>query len=358
VALRSRIGQFTKPFYSKSATMKIRLLIPDVNAHPTDRPRACVYCAKAILQRHGTVPKPIKDHEMGRVETHRYKCTCCHRIFRHYPQGVTAKDQSQRTVVLAALMYGLRLSCSAASHLLWALGVEVSKMSVWRDAQEAGEALRRKRPVGKVWVLGADETVYKVSGQEVVVGFLTDAGGERTLGFEVLTEGDGHAVVEWLEPYARELGAEVLVSDDNDSYGLASAELGLSHQLCLAHVRKYVTRRSKSILEQAQEEWSEEGEEKFEKLEEDLEWLRRLLEELPEEGGKQIGRLHRKYLWAEPPTRNRQKSEKKQRRRKPLPVTGCGCSPWSYPRSGTRYAYTFHAPNWVSTAPTTPPSEP
>jgi hypothetical protein len=194
VALRSRIGQFTKPFYSKSATMKIRLLIPDVNAHPTDRPRACVYCAKAILQRHGTVPKPIKDHEMGRVETHRYKCTCCHRIFRHYPQGVTAKDQSQRTVVLAALMYGLRLSCSAASHLLWALGVEVSKMSVWRDAQEAGEALRRKRPVGKVWVLGADETVYKVSGQEVVVGFLTDAGGERTLGFEVLTEGDGHAV--------------------------------------------------------------------------------------------------------------------------------------------------------------------
>ena len=188
---------------------------------------------------------------MGRVEAHRYKCTCCHRIFRHYPQGVTAKDQSQRTVVLAALMYGLGLSCSAASHLLRALGVEVSKMSVWRDAQEAGEALRRKRPVGKVWVLGADETVYKVSGQEVVVGFLTDAGGERTLGFEVLTEGDGHAVVEWLEPYARELGAEVLVSDDNDSYGLASAELGLSHQLCLAHVRKYVTRRSKSILEQA-----------------------------------------------------------------------------------------------------------
>lgn len=79
---------------------------------------------------------------------------------RHYPSGVTNTDQSQRTVVLAALMYGLGLSCSAASHLLGALGVQVSKITAWRDAQEAGEALRRRRPAGRVRVLGADETVF------------------------------------------------------------------------------------------------------------------------------------------------------------------------------------------------------
>ena len=67
--------------------------------------------------------------------------------FRHYPSGVTRKTQSQRTLVLAALMYGLGLSCSAASqYLLGALGVDLGQTSVWRDAQEAGEALRRKRP--------------------------------------------------------------------------------------------------------------------------------------------------------------------------------------------------------------------
>jgi hypothetical protein len=33
-------------------------------------------------------------------------------------------------VVLAALMYALGLSCSAASRLLGALGAEISKMSV------------------------------------------------------------------------------------------------------------------------------------------------------------------------------------------------------------------------------------
>jgi hypothetical protein len=84
------------------------------------------------------------------------------------------RPESQRTVVLAALMYGLGLSCSAASHLLGALGAKIRKTTVWRDAQEAGEALRKSRPAGCVRVLGADETVYKVKGREVVVGFVVD----------------------------------------------------------------------------------------------------------------------------------------------------------------------------------------
>ena len=69
----------------------------------------------------------------------------------------------------------------------------MSKVTVWRDAQEAGEALRRKRPAGRVRVLGADETVFEVKGREVVVGFVMDGVNGRTLGFEVLFGGDGKA---------------------------------------------------------------------------------------------------------------------------------------------------------------------
>ena len=94
-----------------------------------------------------------------------------------------------------------------------------------------------------------------------------------------------------------------MVSEDNESYSMAATELGLSHQLSIAHVRKYPKRRSKSILEQAEAEWGE-GDQKYEKLEEDLGRLRGLLEELPEDGERRIGRLHREYLWAEPPTRD------------------------------------------------------
>lgn len=297
--------------------MKIGLILPEVNLSPaSSRPRACPHCNYPILHRHGTLQKPLKDHGIRTaVEVHRYKCVSCSRTFRHYPNGVTSKDQSQRTVVLAALMYGLGLSCSAASHLLGALGADVSKVTVWRDAQEAGEALRRSRPAGRMRILGADETVFKVRGRKVVVGFVVDGQSGKTLGFEVLFEGDGKAFKEWLEPYAKEFGAEVLVTDDNDSYGIAAAELGLSHQLCIAHVRKYVKRRSKSILEQAQKEWSEEDQEKYKKLEEDLKRLRGLLEELPEEGERQIGCMHREYLWAQPPTRKEEEEGAKSKKK-------------------------------------------
>lgn len=219
--------------------MKIRLVVPDVNVHPSERPRRCRYCRNPYLHRHGTLTKPIRDHKPQEAIVHRYKCISCGPTFRHYPSGITSESRSRRKVVLAALMYALGLSCSAASHLLGALGARVCKTGVWRDAQEAGEALRKSQPAGRARVasLGADETIFKVNVKEVIVGFVVDAGSGKTLGFEVLLEGNGGAFRQWLEPYAKELGVEVLVSDDNDSYGVAAAELGLSHQLCIAHVR-------------------------------------------------------------------------------------------------------------------------
>jgi transposase-like protein len=139
--------------------MKIRLVIPAVNTQPSGRPEHCPHCGHWRLHRHGRVAKPLRDHRQGTVVVERYRCVGCGRTFRHYPEGVTANDQSQRTVVLAALMYGLGLSCRAAAHVLGAFRVEVSAMTVWRDAQAAGAALRRTRPGGQVQVLGADETV-------------------------------------------------------------------------------------------------------------------------------------------------------------------------------------------------------
>jgi hypothetical protein len=38
-------------------------------------------------------------------------------------------------------------------------------------------------------VLGPGETIFKVSGREVAVGFVVDAQSGRTLGFEVLFRG-------------------------------------------------------------------------------------------------------------------------------------------------------------------------
>ena len=145
--------------------MKIRLVVvPGVNVYPTDRPRSCRYCEGAILQRHSTVSKPIKDHRATEVGGGPpLQVSFVRQDVSLLPVGSEFEgSESTHGGVGRAYMYGLGLSCSAASHLLWALGVGVSKMSVWRDAQEAGEALREKRPAGRVRILGADDTAFKV----------------------------------------------------------------------------------------------------------------------------------------------------------------------------------------------------
>jgi DNA-directed RNA polymerase subunit RPC12/RpoP len=79
--------------------MKIRLVIPEVKTEPTDRPFTCRYCAHWRMHRHGQVIKPVTDHRIAEAGVTRYKCTDCRRTFRHYPDGVTARDQCQRTMV-------------------------------------------------------------------------------------------------------------------------------------------------------------------------------------------------------------------------------------------------------------------
>ena len=66
----------------------------------------------------------------------------------------------------------------AVSHLLRALGCELSRMSSWRDVQEAGVGAKRALSGGvsaRVEVVGADETVVKLKGEKAVVGFAMDA---------------------------------------------------------------------------------------------------------------------------------------------------------------------------------------
>jgi hypothetical protein len=65
---------------------------------------------------------------------------------------------------------------------------------------------------------------------------------------------------------------------------------------------KYVAKRSKAILKQANEEWQKAFEE-LAKLELDLGQVRGLVDELKEEGAHELERLHREYLRARPRSR-------------------------------------------------------
>ena len=146
---------------------------------------------------------------------------------------VDGHDQSHRLRGLAALSWALGLSLRSVSHLLGALGCDLSRMSVWRDVQAAGTSalggwLSRDR--GRVRLMGADETVLKVRGRQIVVGFVTDAESRRLVGMDVLVQRDSDGFVKWLEGYVSRFGVESIVTDDLNTYKPVVERIGVDHQ--------------------------------------------------------------------------------------------------------------------------------
>ncbi|WP_322796252.1 DDE-type integrase/transposase/recombinase [Tepidiforma sp.] len=265
--------------------MRLRLLVPEVKRVAAVRPAGCRWCGSPLLQRHQRVPKALIDTQVQRVEAVRYRCASCGRTFRHYPEGVGRYRQSERLMALAALLWTLGLSEWATSAALGALGVRLHRSSVHRDRLRAGALLRRRATLGgRVRVLGADETVVRVRGAAQLVGFVVDGESGRTVGVEVLVEQDSAAFRRWLERYTQALGVEVLVTDDLATYRPASLELGVRQQVCVAHVRRWVSRRLRQI----------EGWEEVKAL------LRALVRALPADGGRQLMALEPKVRRAPP----------------------------------------------------------
>ena len=81
-----------------------------------------------------------------------------------------------------------------------AFGVSISRMSVWRDVQEAGRNARRKQSGGargQVRVIGEDETVVRVNGEKTVAGVVTGAETGQVLGLDLLVERDSDGFDSW-----------------------------------------------------------------------------------------------------------------------------------------------------------------
>ena len=257
---------------------RVRFTLPQVKTYPDTRPSACPYCGSVYLNRHGPVTKPIRDLYVSEVTAHRYRCCDCSCTFRHYPDGVDRHDQSQRLRGLAALCWALGLSLRSVSHLLGALGCGLSRMSIWRDVQESGSSalggwLSRAR--GRVRLMGADETVLRVRGKQTVVGLVTDAQSGQVVGMDVLVNRDSEGFVRWLEGYVSRFGVESMVTDDLSTYKPVVQHLGVDHQVCIAHVRKWVANRLLRIN----------GWQRYKRR------IWSLVTELPREGGRELLRM-------------------------------------------------------------------
>jgi len=264
------------------------LKLPNVKRKTEERPRKCPYCSGTTFQRWGQVNKPVKDVRVRNVKVYRYRCCHCWRTFRHYPQGNTSADQTERLRLFATLLWTLGLSHRASSLILSGLKVRVSFMTIWRDVQaEWGE-----RKKGNSWkpvrVLGLDGAYVLGRGEKQPVLVAVDLGTGEPITVGYVNEYDPHAVVRWLRPLVQQHGISVIVTDDLTSYKVVAEKLQLGHQICQFHVRRWVGRALKDLQETIPKEWLWV-----------VEAVRELLDVLHPEGSQ---RLH--ALWKQLPGRS------------------------------------------------------
>lgn len=244
----------------------------------------------------------MRDPQYAEVLAYRYTCVTCGQTHRVYPRGVGNDQQSDRLKGMSVLLYVLGLSYGAVQDFLDALGVPLAKTTVYENVQAAGvvSRWRQRRDLlqGQVRkVIGTDGTYVKVQGVTVALQVVVDNRTSALLGLEIISSENIPEVTKLVRRVGKLVGAEVLVSDDLDTYKEVADQEELDHQVCRSHVKRNVDALTAELQEQL------EGAEAppagttlcAAKAGQDLETLRRLVRERPADGEEQLAQLAQQY---------------------------------------------------------------
>lgn len=298
--------------------MRLRIVLPKVKPEVIAVPTRCVdaSCGGRKLHLRQQVAKALRDTVYQEVQVHRYQCLRCKRTFRVYPEGTTHAQTSQRVKGLAVMLYLLGLSYGAVSLALEGLGVSLCKSRVYDAVQEVARqvpGLTRDQVFAgvKTPALGGDLTSVKCKGEWLPLGITVDPISGLALTIDALDAEDIKALTEWIEPIAKSVDAQVLVTDDADGFKTVADEVGLQHQVCKAHV----LRNTESLIERYQPVVASDADGSLqaigvspEQATADLHRLGELVKSREREQATELETMHRRYVQAAPPQEGERQS--------------------------------------------------
>ena len=229
--------------------MRTRARIPAVEPTVLQPPEVCPYegCDGTFFKDHQLhCDKRVRDTQVEEVEAMRRKCLSCGRTHRVYPKGISKSPQSDRLKGVSVLLYVLGLSYRGVEDFLTALGFYLDYTTIYRNVQAAGEQAQQIRETwltrigGKVSVVGGDLTYLSCRGERVAVAVAIDTQAGVMLDIEIVENEETETLQRWLDPLLKLVGAEVLITDDQDAFKTIADEAGVSHQICRQHVTRNV----------------------------------------------------------------------------------------------------------------------
>lgn len=295
--------------------MRVRARIPTLEPTVIQAPTVCPYedCQGSYFKMHqDQCDKPVRDTKFEQVAAQRHKCLSCGRTHRVYPRGVSRAQQSDRLKGLSILFYILGISYRGVEDVLEALGFYLDHITVYRNIQAVGEQVQQLRWVwlqqvaGKISVVGGDLTYLQCRGETVAIAVAVDAQTGVTLDIEILENEETETLEAWLQPLLKLVGAEVLITDDQDGFKTVADSAGVSHQICRQHVTRnvldFVAKTAERVLSNPPP--VPPGLDTTpEQLLEDLELLEWIMLGHPENASQLLAELYARYTQAKAPKR-------------------------------------------------------
>jgi transposase-like protein len=196
---------------------------------------------------------------------------------------------------LVVLCWKLGLSYRGIAMVLSAFGVNLGRMSAWRDVQGEAHWQMKNRQWKKVRILGLDGAYVLGWGKKRSVLVAVDLGEGQPVTLGYIDEHDPWAVKRWLAPLVQRLGVSVIVTDDLWVYRQVADDLDLTHQVCQFHVRRWVGRELYRLKEEIPDQWLWV-----------IEKVQDIIDDLPDNGAKQLFEL-----WKQLPGRTTQPEEER-----------------------------------------------
>jgi transposase-like protein len=187
------------------------LQLPEHDTSPLGRPEKCPYCSSEILQSWGYSARNLQDTYQGHAKVHRYRCSDCGRTFRHYPKGVDRSVQSRRLRKMAALAWVIGLSSRDVVHKFNQLGIELSRMTVWREGREFARQLQNRDSQVDAAKYTLDRDYIEGISSRLGVVIVLDAGEGKHAVLGTLDEFNPRPVKKWLEQLTRDIGFQVTI---------------------------------------------------------------------------------------------------------------------------------------------------
>ena len=265
---------------------------------------------------HQPVEKALRDTMHQQVQGHRYRCLKCGRTVRVYPKGGSKAPPSDRVKGLAGMLYLVGRSYGAVWLAMERLGVARSKTAVYNTVQAAARripAMKQEQVFGgmKTKAVGGDLTSVQWAGKWLHLAIAGEALSGLALTMDELGAEDAKALKEWMEPIAKSVGAQVLVTDDAAALKTVADELGREQQVCKSHVKRH----TQDLIDELCPKAATDADGSLSacgvkpgQAEADLKRLGELIVSRKPEEGTQLREMHQRYLKAAPPRKGERAS--------------------------------------------------